>query len=158
MENLSQVILSQAAITQLVLAHTFSTVYMMGLIYFVQLVHYPLFAQVGPSQYLDYHQKHMFWTTWVVGPPMILEAVTSGLLLVLSYNALVGLSQGILIGGALLLMIIWISTALIQVPCHERLINGFDQKVHQRLVISNWIRTVAWSIRAILAMYIQASL
>ena len=157
MENLSQVILSQVTLSQLVLAHTFSTVYMMGVIYFVQLVHYPLFAQVGPSHYLDYHQKHMFWTTWVVGPSMIMEGVTTCLLLFLHYNDSIGLSHDLLVWGALLLLIIWISTAFIQVPCHERLIGGFDKQVHQRLVNSNWIRTVAWSIRAILAMLVQSS-
>ena len=100
----------------------------------------------------------MFWTTWVVGPSMIVEAATTCLLLFLNDHTLLGLSYDLLVWSALLLLIIWISTAFIQVPCHERLLGGFDQQVHQRLVKSNWIRTVAWSIRAILALLIQSSI
>ena len=157
LENLSQLILGQVTLPHIVLAHTFSTVYMLGVIYFVQLVHYPLFAQVGPRFYLDYHQKHVFWTTWVVGPPMLIEAFTTCLLLLLGYSGIEGINFVVHIWGTGLLFIIWLSTALIQVPCHERLINGFDQQVHRRLVNSNWLRTISWSLRTVLALYIQAS-
>ena len=158
MEDLSQLILSRVALSHIVEAHTFSTLYMMGVIYFVQLVHYPLFAQVGPSHYLDYHQKHVFWTTWVVGPPMLIEAFSTCLLLFLSYNGIESLSRTIQLLGGGLLLVIWLSTAFIQVPCHERLVNGFDEHVHRRLVNSNWLRTFSWSLRAVLAFYIQSSL
>ncbi len=165
---ISQWILNQGAVLDLRLLHTASTLYMLGLIYFVQLVHYPLFALVGPKHYLDYHQKHVFWTTWAVGPAMILEALTAGALLLLSLNqeamsqatmsqatmsqAAMSLNQSALWMGLFLLLVIWLSTALLQVPCHNRLVNGFDPKIHHRLVKTNWIRTVAWSLRAIIAL------
>ena len=151
LEMMSHWILSQGAVLDLRLLHTASTLYMLGLIYFVQLVHYPLFALVGPKYYLDYHQKHVFWTTWAVGPAMILEALTSGALLLLSLNQeaigqaaisqdVMSLNQSTLWMGLLLLLVIWLSTALLQVPCHNRLVNGFDPKMHHRLVKTNWIK------------------
>jgi peroxiredoxin Q/BCP len=44
------------------------------------------------------------------------------------------------------------STAWIQVPCHSELSQRFDAVVHQRLVTSNWIRTVAWTVRGLLTL------
>jgi hypothetical protein len=52
-----------------------------------------------------------------------------------------------------LLAVIWISTAFVQVPCHEQLSQGFDKAVHQRLVWTNWLRTAAWSLRALLVLW-----
>ncbi len=54
--------------------------------------------------------------------------------------------------GALLLALVWFSTFLIQVPCHETLAVSFQAQVHRRLVATNWIRTVAWTLRGMLAL------
>ena len=56
------------------------------------------------------------------------------------------------IAGAVLIAIIWVSTALIQIPCHNRLTSGFHQPSHRRLVDSNWIRTIAWTLRGAVAV------
>ena len=50
--------------------------------------------------------------------------------------------------GLGLLGIIWLSTALVQVPRHSQLSRGYDAKVIGELVGSNWLRTVAWTLRA----------
>jgi peroxiredoxin Q/BCP len=44
------------------------------------------------------------------------------------------------------------STQFLQVPCHTKLAAGFDQNVHRRLVKTNWIRTVIWSLRSFLVL------
>jgi hypothetical protein len=51
-----------------------------------------------------------------------------------------------------LVVVIWFSTFLLQVPCHTRLSQGFDAQIHAQLVSTNWIRTLAWSARAVVAM------
>jgi len=56
--------------------------------------------------------------------------------------------------GAALLALIWVSTALLQVPQHNILAAGFDRPAYQMLVTSNWLRTVAWSLRAVLALWL----
>ena len=53
----------------------FATVFMVGLIWFVQIVHYPLYANVGREQFPEYEALHNRLTTWVVGPAMLLEMV-----------------------------------------------------------------------------------
>jgi hypothetical protein len=59
--------------------------------------------------------------------------------------------------GLALVAAIWLSTAAIQVPCHAKLAAGFDAEVHARLVSSNWIRTVAWTARGLLALAMIAA-
>ena len=42
----------------LFLAHLGSSLYMVGLIWFVQVVHYPLFDSVGDREFPSYEQRH----------------------------------------------------------------------------------------------------
>ena len=55
----------------------FSTLAMVGLIWFVQVVHYPLFAKVGSAGFTEYEQLHQQRTTLVVAPLMLTEAATA---------------------------------------------------------------------------------
>jgi hypothetical protein len=41
---------------------------------------------------------------------------------------------------------------VLQVPCHRTLERGFDPAVARRLVATNWIRTVCWSLRLLVAL------
>lgn len=129
--------------------HLASTFYMVGLIWFVQVVHYPLFAAVGEDKFVAYEDHHQRLTTWVVGPGMLIELVT-GVLLALA--AADSRSATILWASMGLLAVIWLSTALIQIPYHRQLSSGFDASAHQRLVRSNWLRTVAWTVRGVLIL------
>ncbi|MCG8583206.1 MAG: hypothetical protein MI757_00650, partial [Pirellulales bacterium] len=54
-----------------------STLTMVGVIWFVQIVHYPLFGLVGTSDFGRYEQVHQNRTTRVVAPLMLIEAVTA---------------------------------------------------------------------------------
>jgi hypothetical protein len=46
---------------------------MVGVVWFVQVVHYPLFARVA-SERLDLHSEaHSRFLGYVVGPPMLVE-------------------------------------------------------------------------------------
>ena len=55
--------------------------------------------------------------------------------------------------GLILVLIIWASTFFVQVPLHEKLAAAFDAKVQQRLVLTNWIRTIAWTLRGALVLW-----
>jgi hypothetical protein len=131
-------------------AHALVTVFMTGLIWFVQVVHYPLFDRVGKAGFTDYEQRNTRRTGWVVGGPMLIEL---GLATALAWSP-GGLQAW---GGLGLLGIIWLSTAIGQVPMHRRLEQGFDQAAHRRLVLGNWVRTIAWSIRGLLAVVMLAT-
>lgn len=126
-----------------------STIMMTGLIWFVQLVHYPLLREVGPSTFPAYELEHMRRTTWIVAPLMSIEAIGAITLVFLIEQAQ---SKMLAFVGLSLIGVIWTSTAWLQVPCHKRLALGFDAHTAARLVSTNWIRTVAWSVRTGIAL------
>ena len=134
----------------LFLLHVSATWYMTGVIWFVQIVHYPLFARVGTTEFREYEQNHTALTTWVVAPPMLVEAATAVLLC--WYRPPYIATWQVWLGIALL-AVVWLSTAFLQVPCHNLLSKSFDTDVHQRLVATNWIRTIAWSVRGFLFLW-----
>jgi hypothetical protein len=129
----------------LVLLHSAATLFMCGVIAMVQIVHYPLFNMVGKDQFAAYENAHTNLITLVVGPAMLLEAAcVLGLLLERPGNPLVW-------AGAGLLAVVWLSTAFLQIPQHGVLAGGFNQLAYEVLVQSNWLRTIAWWARGLIA-------
>lgn len=147
--------LRKLALKFILLAHLAATLIMTGIIWFVQVVHYPLFSQVNQSSFIMYGAAHSRLTTWVVGPPMLVEAVTAVLLLLASREH-GDINFGVLWIGFGLLVLIWLSTIVLQVPRHTMLGKGFDAAAHRQLVVSNWVRTTAWSARSMLVLWIAA--
>lgn len=132
----------------LLTAHLVATVAMVGLIWFVQVVHYPLFTAVGREQFVAYEDAHRRLTAYVVGPFMAVEGVTA---LWIAAAPPTGVSRLAAFVGLLLLAVIHASTVFLQVPMHMALSEGFDAASARRLVRTNWIRTVGWSARGLLA-------
>ena len=123
---------------------------MTGIIWFVQLVQYPSFAQVDPASFPSFHTHHSSAISILVGPLMFAEAITAVAFLWSPLRVQTGWQIWLGIG---LLGIIWASTFLLQVPAHARLGSGFDEDAWRTLVSTNWIRTLAWSARAGLVSY-----
>ena len=129
------------------LLQAISTWAMTALIWFVQLVQYPSFARVGAASFRDFHAFHSSRITWIVAPLMLIEAFSAIALVwrpepqMETWEVWVGLG---------LVMLVWASTALLQVPMHQRLASGFDVSAWRFLCDSNWVRTAAWSLRAAL--------
>lgn len=123
---------------------------MTGIIWFVQLVQYPSFALVEASSFPAFHEHHSAAISVVVAPLMILEALSAFAFLWAPVR--VQSAWEIWLGIALV-AIVWGSTFFLQVPAHRRLSNRFDQESWRMLVSSNWLRTFAWSARAVLVTY-----
>ncbi len=128
----------------------FTGLFMVGLIWVVQIVIYPMFADVPESAFPNYEQRHAQSITWIVMPVMLLELITLGLLVMNGYP---GVPSWIWWASAGLLAITWGITFLISVPCHGVLTGGFDAEVHRRLVSTNWIRTFAWTVKGGLILW-----
>ena len=135
-----------ASVQALLLIHAAATVAMAGIAWFVQVVHYPLFALVG-DEFAAYEARHAERTTLVVAPLMTIEALAAVLIVIRAPGVLTAV-------GLALVALLWLATAVVQVPCHRRLAQGFDAGVHRRLVATNWLRTVAWTARAGLAFWL----
>ena len=132
----------------ILLIHVFATLFMAGLIWFVQVVHYPLFANVGSDQFKTYEELHQRLTTWVVGPAMLVELATAVMLL----KVMPAESRTPAWIGLVLVVLIWFSTALLSVPAHNSLTIGYTKEAYQKLITTNWLRTIAWTARGILVL------
>jgi hypothetical protein len=138
----------------LLLIHAGATLAMLGVILVVQLVHYPLFRHVGRASYDTYQAEHMRRITWIVGPLMTIELGTA---VGLVWAPPPAVPPWMVWAGLGLVLFIWGTTALVQVPLHSRLTAGFDAATHRRLVRTNWLRTGAWALRAGLALWMLAA-
>lgn len=134
----------------LLVVHAAATLMMAGAILIVQIVHYPLFAQVGMDNFAAYEEAHSSLITLVVGPLMLIEAVTAFLLLM---DHPVAIPNWSVVFGLVLVGVIWGSTLFLQVPQHGVLSMGFDAQAHGILVSTNWIRTIAWLLRGGLVLW-----
>ena len=137
----------------LVITNLVATWYRVGLIGMVQVVHYNMFDRVGSEQFQQYEADHNRLITPIVGVPMLFELVTAVLLLVAAPDCF---PRSAAVVGIVLIGLIWLSTVLLQIPCHTQLLAGFDEETYRRLVSTNWIRTVLWSFRGGLLAYYAA--
>lgn len=133
------------------LTHVFLTLFMLGVIWFVQFLHYPLLSLIEGESFCLYQRYHFRRMLCVISLPMLVEFVTGWWLL---YEKIPVGSVGLLRINAGFLTLIWISSLCLQVPMHLKLIKSFDVHAHHHLVSTNWIRTVAWTVRSLLLGYI----
>jgi hypothetical protein len=124
--------------------------FLSGLIWTIQIVHYPLFKEVGADSFARYATGHGARITPLVFPTMIAELVLA-VWTVLDPPA--GVSSLLAGAGLALVAVIWISTGLLQVPAHTALQSGFQAAAHRRLLVGNWVRTAAWTARAIVLLF-----
>ncbi|MBS1995001.1 MAG: hypothetical protein JSS86_01765 [Cyanobacteria bacterium SZAS LIN-2] len=134
----------------LLITQVASTWFMTGLIWFVQIVHYPLYNRVGVESFVEYERQHCALTTMVVAPVMVVELLTA-ILLVVARPKAVGLAETLI--GVALLGVIWISTLFIADNLHGALSAGFNFEPYRQLLASNWLRTACWTLRGLLVLY-----
>lgn len=120
----------------------FSCFYMTGLIWMVQWVHYPSFRFI-PESNKQFHKHHTRSITPLVLPVMVLEIVTASSLAYQSQNIVFGLNW-------ILLILIWASTFFLSVPLHSQLEAEMHPHTIEKLISTNWPRTVLWTLRSLL--------
>lgn len=128
------------------LVHLVCTLFMTGLCWFVQVVHYPLFRSISLDTFKKYERKNVLLTAYIAVPIMVVESL-SGLYLLYYNQTLLHLIN------VLLLIIIGLSTFLFQAPIHLKLMIDPSPKLINRLIHTNWIRTISWSIRSGIVIY-----
>lgn len=131
----------------LLFLHIFCCFFLTGLIWIIQLVHYPSFQWVDKNKtnsFINFHTKRI---SFIVIPIMLLELI-SGIFLLETFSNTKYLYFFSI--NLISLVAIWISTFVLSVPCHKKLIFYFEIKTIKRLVKTNWPRTLLWSLRSIL--------
>jgi hypothetical protein len=141
-------------VTLVVVGHAVSTVFLAGVIWTVQVVHYPLFARIGPASFTAAMADHSRRITGIVLVPWALQGVTTAWLLA---RPPAGVSTLLLWSAAALAALPVVVTLVASVPAHRALGGGFDPRVHARLLATNWLRTAAWTAHAAVAVAILLS-
>jgi len=132
-----------------VAVHAAATLFLAGMIWTIQVVHYPLFAAVGESSFPAYEAAHSSRITWVIVVPWALQGVTTVLLLLAPPE---GVPRWMVWTAAVLAAIPVVVTIAYSVPAHAVLGAGFEADAHRRLVSTNWLRTTAWTAHGVVAM------
>ncbi|NBW92355.1 MAG: hypothetical protein EBR53_07875 [Actinobacteria bacterium] len=141
----------------LVIAHLSATLFMVGLIWTIHYVHYPLFAKVGEQTYVDFQTAHVERIGKLLLLPWLTEGVTLIAILALAFlGTHKALRIPTLINGAAMAVVLVIS-GFWSAPAHGKLADGFDKAVHDQLMTANLIRTLAWSVCGICAIWIALS-
>ena len=120
-----------------------------GVIWIMQIVHYPLMRFVSGEQFARFETAHRVRISWVVGPLMLIEGVC---VLAFLFAPPAGLPWWLPWVGAGVEAVAIGTTAFVSAPLHERLNANFDQATLNRLIATNWIRTIAWTCRAAVAI------
>jgi hypothetical protein len=119
--------------------------WVLGQMWFVQLVIYPLFARVGELEYVGYHR---FYTQRIPLPVIVPGFASFIAPIALGWfgpavpswmtaaNVLAGLGSGVV-------------TIALQIPRHNRLERARDASVIQELVRYNWLRTFCVTVQAL---------
>ncbi len=112
-----------------------------------QIINYPLFLEVNNENFSNYHYYYVRKISILVIPIMLAEFLISLALLFFidSYLSLVTL---------IIIALIILSTFFIQVPIHNKIKSGSDFYLFRKLINTNWIRTLLWFAKCLIASYL----
>ena len=100
-------------------------------------------------------EEHQRRTGHVVALPMAVEGLTT---LALLARQPVGVTWYLPWIGAILLAVALGCTVLLSVPLHAKMATNPDAQVGKKLVATNWPRTIAWSLRAVVCVVMVAQM
>ena len=127
------------------LSHLIFTSIMTGVIWVIQIVHYPSFHFIEKELYTAFQKFHMNKISIIVIPIMLAELIT-GIMLFLDKSS----KSPFLTISIIILVLIWLITGVFFTKAHNELIAGYQELVVNQLVAMNWIRTLLWTLRLLL--------
>ena len=127
------------------LGHLIFTSIMTGVIWVIQIVHYPSFHFIEKELYTAFQKFHMNKISIIVMPIMLAELIT-GIMLFLDKSS----KSPFLTISIIILVLIWLITGVFFTKAHNELIAGYQELVVNQLVAMNWIRTLLWTLRLLL--------
>lgn len=125
----------------------FSSFFLCGLIWTVQIVHYPYFIYTDETKFSNAMTFHKKRVSYIVIPVMFTELLTSFWLVFNSAEQIVFHAAGLVV-----VLLIWLITFLLQVPLHSSLTSQYNSVTIQQLVRSNWWRTLLWSLKSVIGV------
>ena len=126
--------------------HFASTAVMVGVIWVIQLLHYPTFYYIEKNNYSQFQKFHMNRISYIVIPAMVIEMLSGIMLVIINDDFIISFS---------LLVCIWIMTFVFFTNIHQRLLSKYENTAVEKLVNLNWIRTVFWTVRLVILFIIN---
>ena len=124
-----------------------STSIMVGVIWVIQLLHYPSFHFINDQKYIEFQHFHMQRISIIVIPAMLIELASALLLAYFFESSLTIILLALVMG-------IWAITLIFFTNMHQKLTDGYNHSIVNRLVQINWYRTALWSLRLIILLSI----
>ena len=120
---------------------------MVGVIWVIQLLHYPSFHFINDQRYIEFQHFHMHRISFIVVPVMLIELASALLLAYFFESSLTIILLALVLG-------IWAITFIFFTNMHQKLTDGYEPSIVDRLVQINWSRTALWSLRLIILLSI----
>ena len=121
-----------------------------GLIWTIQIVHYPLFALVGQESWQRYESEHQRRITRVVLPLMVANVALAVTLVVQRDELLAWANAAVAVG-------LFAATGAVYAPLHGEIARTFAPDRIRALVRLNWVRTAGWTVQVVVATGLAAS-
>ena len=122
--------------------HILSTAIMVGIIWVIQIVHYPSFHYIDKNRYVSFQNFHMNKISYIIVPIMAVELFSGlGILFIIQEQQI-----SFYVSFALLILI-WMITGLLFTKYHSDLSKKYNEETILQLIRFNWIRTLFWTIR-----------
>ena len=117
------------------------------LIWLVQVIIYPVLAVVSIDAFPRWHAIYCKRIAYFVLPLMLAQLFESAAACFFIGNTMIWLKFFCVLS-------VWVFTFLVSAPCHQKLSkSGKDIVLIERLVSTNWYRTVFWTLIVILSYY-----
>ena len=121
--------------------------YLVSLVFMTQFITYPTFLHIDKDKFSEYYRKYVNNISFIVAPVMLIELLTLSLIAYLS-------SEFLIIKSLFLLLVIWLTTFFIMIPSHNRISKSFNIKEIKSLINYNWIRTILWSFKLLVIIFL----
>ena len=109
-------------------------------LWLVQLVIYPSFLRVEPSKLIAWHKAYTFRVSFVIMPLMLGQLI----LAIFSVREDPSLPDSV---AFVFVLVCWIFTFFVSVPLHRKIKqNDITRETRQKLIMTNWPRTILWSV------------
>ena len=109
-------------------------------LWLVQLVIYPSFLRVEPSELIAWHKAYTFRVSFVILPLMLGQLVIT----ILSVWEDPSILEWV---AFTFVLVCWILTFFVSVPLHRKIEqNDITRETRQKLIMTNWPRTILWSV------------
>ena len=123
----------------------FTNLIMVGVSLITHFVTYPSFKLIKSSSFFEFHKSYTKKMLFIVAPVMILELISSLLLVIFDIS-----DNNTEIGLLIILILIWLLTFFTIVPIHNKLTVNYNKDLNQKLIKLNGLRTILWILKLIL--------